>query len=45
MASSPAPKYRVVCVTCGQKSPRPVTSWTMRNWMVKHDAQHAEEEA
>lgn len=45
MTTSPEPKYRVVCVTCGRQSPRPVTSWTARNWMVKHDEQHHDEGA
>jgi hypothetical protein len=36
------PKYRTECTTCGEKSPRPVTSWTLTNWMRKHDAKHQE---
>lgn len=35
-----APKYRVTCAVCGEHSPRPVTSWTVHNWMIKHDKQH-----
>lgn len=41
MTSGTAPKYRVACEVCGEKSPRPVTSWTIRNWMMKHDEKHA----